>query len=548
MFWRFLWALVGVLAFVLPSPAQALKPTVVATAKPISRLLGEYREMIRQVGGPAEGDRLVNAFDEKLKARLGENGFEGLDINRPFAFYSVVKEKFEDTNPVLILPVNSEKEFLNFLKQMRVEATAVKDKKGLYLVRVRGLDFLPNDTFAQFVDGWVYVGLNGDDVSDPKNRLPVDNLFDNADQSLATIRLYPGNFPEKLLKDWLTTVEGYAANAAMFFARAGNPQTIKMFQTFFDEGPKLLRRYAETGLKEAEEVRLQFSWEPNTGETFTELNLIAKPGTALAKEIAAKPAINSRFAGWKHSNAVLSMNGKLPLFAKEIQEIVSAAIGAMASELKMHQLPEPFHPFADELAKTAIQNVKKGDLDLAFALVGPDKNGKFGLVAAMSMTDTSSVEKALKELARGEHAKEFQFDVEKVAGIGIHKVPLARALNEEFLGELKKMIGDTPPAYVAFAKDAAFVSFGAEALPSIKTALEARPGPAAALEFTGNTQRFHKLLSLMANEREAADFAKLFGSDDKEISLLKVTVEGGKSLKARATLNLRYLPRTQFLD
>src|SRR5580658_7701301 len=123
MFFRALIAIGAICASALPVLAQTVKPTVVVTAKPLSQLLSDYREMIRQVGGPATGNQLVAAFDEQIKEVLGEQGFEGFDINRPVAAYTVVKEKFEDTNPILIVPISGEKEFLAFLKRMKWEAS-----------------------------------------------------------------------------------------------------------------------------------------------------------------------------------------------------------------------------------------------------------------------------------------------------------------------------------------------------------------------------------------------------------------------------------------
>jgi hypothetical protein len=530
--------------------AQTPKPTVVLTAKPISRLLSEYREMIQQIGGPAEGERVVKGFDDQLKEHLGEQGFEGLDINRPFAAYTVVKEKFEDTNPILILPITGEKEFIAFLKRMKMEASAVKDKKGLYMLRVRGLDFLPNDSFVQFVDSWAYVGLNGDDVGDAKNRLPIDNLFDNTDLALITARFFPENFPEKLLKEWLKEMDNGAMGIKGFIVNGPPPEIRKLFETFFDEGPKLVRRYAETGIKEAQEVRLQFSWEPNTGDTFTELILTPRAGTQLAKDIAGKATLSNRFAGLKQPNAVLAAVVKAPLFAKELQEIGVALVGAIEGGGKLAKVEESFHPLMEEVAKSAAESVKKGDCDIALALVGPDKEGLFTVVAALSLTDTAAIDKTLRQLAKGDdRPKDFEFDVEKVAGVGIHKVPLARAAGEEIMRHVGAILGDKPPSYVAIAKDALYVSIGPESLAAVKTAMAAKPGPAPALELTGNFNRFLKYIPVLgARENDVEKFARLFGTDDKQVNLLSVTVEGGQTLKAKATLNVRYLPRLQFLD
>jgi len=549
MFMRIVIAIGAICLPALPVLAQTPKPTVIITAKPISRLLSEYREMIRQVGGPSAGDNLVMAFDDKLKEQLGENGFEGVDINRPIAAYTVVKERFEDTNPILLVPINGEKEIIGFLKSMKMEASAVKDKKGLYMLRVRGLDFLPNDSFMQIVDGWAYIGLNGDDVGDAKNRLPIENLFSDADQSLFTVKLFPGQFPEKLLKEWLATMDMAVIGIGAFAGMGGPPEVQKMVQTFFDQGPKLLRRYAETGIKEVEEVRVQFSWEANTGDTLTELTLIPKAGSMLAKDIAARAATTHRFSGLTHAHAAIAVSANLPLFAKELREIIATVPGAMEAGLKSTNLPEQFQPLVEEVVKALTESIKKGDMDISFALVGPDKNGKFTLAMAVSMADTAAIEKTLRQTAKaGEFEKEFEFDVVKAAGISIHKVPIARAVHEELHLDMSKLFGEKPLAYVAFAKDAAFVTFGPDSLAVMKTAVASKTGPAPVLEVSANANSFHKLIAAVGTEKEATEFARLFGTEDKQVSLLRVYVEGGQTLKAKATLNLRYIPRLSLLD
>jgi hypothetical protein len=542
---RFILALSAVITTTIPAQAEPPKPTVVVAAKPISRLLAEYREMLRQVGGAAQGEQLVKGFENDLKEIFGEHGFEGIDLNRPLAAYSTVREKFKETNLVLVVPVTGEKEFLALLERLKIKSAPVKDKKGLYKLEFIGPGFLTSAPYVQFTDGgWVYVGLNGDEVSDAKNRLPLEDLFDNADLSLFSAKLFPGQFPEKLLKSWLEELEN-TANGIKGFIGMGDPKHIaKLGQTFLEEGPKLVRRYAETGLKEAAEVRIQFSWEPMTGETFTELVLTPKAGTPLAKEIAAKAATTHRFAGIVPANAAVGVVVKVPLFAKEIQEIVAAGVEAIEGEAKTTDIPNSFHPFLEELAKAAIQSVKKGDLDVAGALIGPDKGGKFTVLGAVSLADPTALEKALRQVAKSaELAKLFEFDVAKVGGVSIHKVPLARAANEEQLRELSQIFGENPPGYVAFAKDAAFVSFGPDGLAAIKAAIEAKPGPAPVVELTGNMNRLHKVVASIAGEQGAGMFAKFIGTDDKAVSMLRVTVEGGQTLKAKATVNVRYLPK-----
>jgi hypothetical protein len=541
---RFTSALAALLLAAAPVLAQPPKPAVVVQAKPLSRLLGEYREMIRQVGGPAEAERLVRQFDEELKSEFGEQGFEGIDINRPLAAYSVLGEKPEDASLVLVAPVTGEKEFVAFLERMKIKAEPVADKKGVYKL-VLPDNIFPKDSHVIVSGAWAYVALNGGEPADPKNLVPPGELLDNADQSLVGAKVFPGRVPEKLLKNALDELD-QVANAAKMFLAFGPPKHVaKMITTFLDEGPRLVRRYGETGLKEADEVALRFSWDQATGDTVTELTLVPKAGTPLAKEIAAKAATANRFANLVPKDAVVGGVVKAPLFAAEVREIVAAILEALQEELKDKDgLPEAFHPVADEVAKSLIGSVKKGSFDAAAALTGPNKDGKFTVVVGLSLDDAAAVEKALRQAAKAaDLAKLVQFDVAKAGAVNVHKVSLITAFPEDVRAELTKVFGDDPPAHFAFDKDAVFVAAGPDSLAAVKAAVEAKPGAAPVIDVTANMNRLHKFIGTVADEKVAAAFAKALGTDDKAVTLFRVTVEGGQTLKAKATLNLRYIPK-----
>src|SRR5262245_25392671 len=256
MLCRFTSALAAITLAAAPVLAEPPKPAVVVQARPLSRLLAEYREMIRQVAGPTEAERMLKEFDRELKDALGEQGFEGLDLNRPLAAYAVLAEKIEDANLVLVAPISGEKEFIAFLERIKLKAEVVEGKKGVYKLELPDAGF-PKDSHVVISGAWAYVALNGGDPPDPKNLVAPGDLFDNAEQSLVSAKLYPGRVPEKLVKDLLDELDN-TANALKGLVGAGvvGQEDAKTMMAFLEQGPKLLRRYAEIGLKEAAEVGL----------------------------------------------------------------------------------------------------------------------------------------------------------------------------------------------------------------------------------------------------------------------------------------------------
>ncbi|MBA4064616.1 MAG: hypothetical protein C0501_13060 [Isosphaera sp.] len=530
-------ALAALAAAAAPALADPPKPAVVVRTQPPSRLLADAREVVRQAVGPGEGDRVAKQFDESVKDLLGEKGFEGVDLNRPLAAYVVLKEKVEESVLAVVVPVTGEKEFVDFLGRLKLPAEAVKDKPGVYSLGVPG----PKGSHLQFAPGgWAYLTLNDGDPTPAKDLVaPGDLLVPGP--ALVSASLYPDRVPPKLLAFALDELDNGAARLKNF--AGGAPGAGKSVAALFEQGPKMIRRYAERARKEAAEIRVSFAFDPATGETATELAVVPRPGTALAKEFAARPAGTNRFAGLVPKDATAGLLYQAPTFAPELRDLSAASYEDSAEELKDAPIPDKLKDVLAEGLKGLARAAKAGEQDAAIALLGPDKNGKFTVVAGLSLDGPAAVEKALRAAAKDpELGKGFEFDAAKVGGVGVHKVPFARLFPDDAREVLAKAFGNDPPGYVAFAKDAAFVGFGPGGLDAVKAALEAKPGPAPVLDVTLNTARLHKLVAAF-DEQAAAMVAKFLGTDDKPATPLRITVEGGAELKVKLVVNVRHLPR-----
>jgi hypothetical protein len=527
-----------------PLLAEPPKPTITLQAKPVSRLMGDAREIIRQVAGPDFADKVLKEFDNGLKEVLGEQGFEGLDVNRPLGGYVVLRDEIQDTSAVFVIPITGEKEFIGLLGRMKLQTEAVKDKPGVYTLQFPEAIF-PKASVVHVAGAWAHVSLNVGDAVDAKDLIPAETLIDNTDQALFTARLYPDRIPEKLAKTALDQMDQLAGMVKGFVGGAGAPPNwARLATTFFEDGPKLVRRYVETGRKEAAELALRFTWDPAAADTVTEFALTPKAGTQLAKDIAAT-TVENRFAGVIPKDAVVGAVFKAPLFAEEIRNIVAALLEAGQAELKNeeHKIPQNYHPIIDEVAKSLIGSVKKGQLDGAVAVAGPTKDGKFTIIGGFSLDNAPAVEKAARELVKGrDFAKVVQLDVEKAGTVSIHKVDLMTLFPEGDRRQFAKLVGENAPGYAAFASDAVFAAVGPDALNRIKAALAAKPGPGPYLDVLGNMKRLHAMIVAIEGERDADMFAKMVGTDDKLASMVRISAEGGQKLSVKLVIS-RYLPK-----
>ena len=73
-------------ALFAPSDVRAADPPITFQTQPLDRLLGDLRIAADLVGG----EKVVKAFNDGIKAQLGEKGFEGLDLNKPIVGYVIL--------------------------------------------------------------------------------------------------------------------------------------------------------------------------------------------------------------------------------------------------------------------------------------------------------------------------------------------------------------------------------------------------------------------------------------------------------------------------
>jgi len=547
-------AVLAVLTCAGSAPAEPPRPPVAFQVTPASRLLTDFKELIRQVGGPARGERAVRRFEEQLKERLGEQGLEGLDINRPLAGYAVLKEKWEDSGFVLVVPVTGEKEFLGLLTRLEVaRPVPVKDKPGLYTLQdpLGEEGRLAKGSHLRFVDGWAYLTFNDGEPTAARDLVPVRELIDDTNPSLVTVRVFPARLPEKLLKALLDELDRTVTEMKMAFG--GNEPIFNVVVAFADNFPKLARRVVERGVKEADELRVSLGFDPASGEVAAEMTVFPKAGSPLAKSVAARVPTTNRFAGLHSPDAVVSLLTRFPRI-KEIRELGASVFETTNNRFQQFvtDFPAALMSVTSEALKGMARTFQATDkeLDAAVALHGPNNEGRFTLLLAVSFDDPAALEKALRAAAKDPaFAKEFTLDAVKVSGVSVHQVPLYELFSgddEEQSETVTRIFGQKAPGYVAIGKDAVYVGFGPEALERVKGAIAAKPGPAPALDVTINLGRLHELLAADGSDtgREfAKQFAKQFGTAKESVGLFRVTVTGGETLRLKLAMNVPTLLR-----
>jgi hypothetical protein len=532
------YALVLTAAALLAPCVRAAEPPITFQTQPLDRLLGDLRTAADFVGG----EKAVKAVNTAMRDHLGEKGFEGLDLTKPVVGYVLLAPKLDDITAVIAFPVTTEKEFLGFCERWNHGQKPKDLGTGLYEVPPL---FPQLKARMKFAEGYAYVaaGKNPEPALDTKALVAPNKLHDPAETAAFAGKLHFDRLSPEL-KSALVTVLQDLKKEILEKLDLDEPDRSAL-KPVFAELEKLVRRYLLL-LGGADHLALRFSLDPATGDAITEATLVPKPNTELAKQIAARKPAENRFAGLITSDTVAAAHYTAPLFAEEVRTAF-AAFSEHQQKEAVRNLPEAARATVEELFKGQVRTTKAGEGDLVVALRGPDGDGRYNVVAALSFEDPSALEKAFKKFMETDGPPEmfgaFKWDADKAGAVNIHTFKV----NADLLNALPpaKLFGDEPTIAFAFAPKGIFVAVGPDAIATLKDALKAKPGVAPAFDALVNPARLARLVEKGGGN--ARKIERALGKEDKLLSATSLRVTSGKELSVRFALNLKLIPRALFM-
>ena len=511
-------------------------PPITFQTHPLDRVLNDLRAAADLVGG----EKAVKAVNASIKEKLGEKGFEGLDITKPVVGYVVLAPKFEDTVAVVAFPVSTEKEFLGFCERWNGGAKPKDLGKGLYEVPPL---FPELKGRMRFADGYAYVaaGKKPDGALDEKALVPVAKLYDPGEKAVLAGKLHFDRIPAEVKKAiplWLATVkkdiEDDLGNAGPFgvigrIAKAALPDLEKM-----------IARYLVL-LGGADTLALRVGIDVPTSDLAVEATLTPKPNTLLAKAVADRKPTTNKFADLLTPDTAFGFKTRLPFFNDELRAAATKAL-----EEGQKAIPAGGgKDLTDELFKGLIRTVKTGEFDVVGGVRGPDKDGEFTLVAGVAFEDTAALEKEFRKYvtdsAPADEVDRFKWDAAKADKVNIHtyKPPTGG-----FIDITKPFGGEKALAAFAFAPKGVLLVLGPDPIPVMKTALAVKPVDAPVLDVVLNPARVVKFVEKVGGT--AGETEKQLGKEDKLVSATSLRVTGGKDLTVKYAINLRLLPRLYY--
>ncbi len=530
--------LAPLLALLAAGPAAAADPAITFQAQSVGRILGDARAVV----GTLADQKAVESINDAIKAKLGPKGFAGLDLGRPVLGYVHLPADPAAAVGVLVVPVTEEKAFLGFFERL-TGAAPKAEAGGLYTVP--GAD--PGIAIGlRFSDGHAYLAAGAKGPGGPVAVLAADQLVptakltDPAEQSFLAVRVQFDNLPKELrtqAQDYIN--RGKKAAGMLPFP----PELMSPVEKALLEGLALGERWLKLS-EGAKEATARFTLDVPTAEIGAEFTVVPRPGSELAKELAARKATTNRFAGVLAKDTAVGFVTRLPFFNKELRTAATEGIDTALKQVG--GLGGPTGDLLQEALKGAKRTVETGEVDVAGSFRGPNKDGQFTGVLAVAFEDTKALEKAVKAVIDAEAPPEFQkvvkWNAEKVGGVSVHLIEIGKlAGNGGWLGGPEKSMGG-PDAKVAlaFAPKAAYAAVGPDAVAAMKGLLALQPAEAPVLNVQLNPGRWIKFMTTAgAPPREIEEVGKMFGTDDRPMTIAALAVTAGGELKVTARLSLR---------
>lgn len=520
--------LVAQMTMAAPAPSDAknaVGPTIVVQVKSIDHLLSTLKTAAKSY----LPDVIYQEFEKEGLSKLDPKLLQGVDPSKPSGLYATVGEgilqgNFATSNVVALVPIASEKDFIQLLEQ-----TGLKIEKNgdLYTIPIPDA---PVAASLRFFKGYAYIGISADKL-DVKSLLLPQDVINDKETAAAVLRVRVDRIPNDIRQLFLKTFREALDKESL----RGVPAEQK---DFMETWLRVFSRWIEAFVTDTKEFTVRVDLDPKTGTLLIEQSIEPTSGSAMAKSIASLKPTTNEFASIVSLDSAAHVLIQTPLFIEDIQttfvKLVDVAVKGAEKE-GGKDLPKEARELINELFGTVKRTVQGGRLDFAACLRGPDKDGQYTAVGAFSLKESAALEKAIKAALKVAPKKDIadlvKVDVFQVGDVNVHEIDVRDLLPPE-----AQKVFSKSPVYVAFAPNAGFVTFGSQAKEAMKEVLTSKPQPKPAplvqVELSGK-----RLMTLLKNagtplDGPAGPFFEKFAKMEK-ISLLNLHVAGGEKLVIR---------------
>jgi hypothetical protein len=448
-------ALTPLVAPVAAALAQDLKPVAIVSIASVEDTLADVG-YITSIAGMEDAGKTARLFGSALTA--------GMDKKRPIGMYIVPKDG--DFHAIAFVPVNDLKQLLELHKEYIGEP---RDAGGGILEVGMG-----RSAFIKEQNGWAFVAESSEHLTG----LPADPLKllgDLPKQYNIAAKILVQNVPQELRQTALDEIKFGLERALDQPA----PPGANVDREALEKTAKGSLKQIEQLFNEADEVLIGWAVDAAGKRTHIDLNITAKEGSDLARQMALNAETKSAFTGVLLPEASVTMNATAKLAESDIAQ-VDAAIQTGRDQLGK-QIDDDPNLTAEQrtIAKDVMgklldvfqETAKSGKIDLGFALVLEPKS--IGMVAGGYVADGPAFERAVKqivELAKNEpDFPKVQFNAGTHGSVTLHKASVAVPDREP---EARELLGEKLDIILGIGAKSIYLSAGKNAEGLLKKVID----------------------------------------------------------------------------
>jgi hypothetical protein len=511
-----------------PEPPTNFAPAALLRIEGLDNLLADLRYLFKEAGQKDVADQLEGG----LKLVTGPKGLEGFDTKKPIGVYVSVASKLNQSQVILLLPIADQKKFLAFLEERDFKA-----EKGADDVYTLTVEPIPVPILFRFAHGYLYATprLSKESKLPGKDRLPRPaGLLTGSGLLSLTANL--DRIPNQVRKLAISVMALQLGNLKDDKLEGETDAQQEVRGAVLDEVSAQVKSILEDGGP----MEFRLGVDRKKHELALSFRLTGRPNTTLAKNIAALAQVKSLGAAVVGRDSALGGFLNLALPAEVVKKLGPAVDEAFKKGLD--RLGKDDREALAPLVKAMEATAKSGRLDFAVDFRGPDKSGKYTVVACGAVQDGDKIEAAFRKAVDKqpqEKRRPIKLDDAKVAGVSIHRVE-----HKDADARTRALLGDGP-LYFAVRKDAVVLSVGEDALAALKSALALEPKAAAPMRLEGSLARMAALAGRL--QKGAEDAAKQ-AFKEKGSDRVSLVVKAGKTLEVKLSVKTAVLTFAGLLD
>jgi hypothetical protein len=518
----------SLLLFLGLRPAPAQEPVAVAAIQSIDGLLDTARYAMTMAG---QADK-ANQLDGIIDALLRGEGFKGIDTKKPMGVY--ISSVGADLKPVAIgfLPITGEKDFLDFLGRLNVEA--VPGEKG-----IRSIELPTGQKLhLTFEHNHVFVAEKPEHLQSVLN--PGKLTTSVPSTAILYVRYNFDSIPAELRSSLVKKIDGEIAKGSVRKESEGEEEYQGRLL-----GMKLARNAGVALIEGSKSFAIQVLLDREKHRVGLEAVLEPRGDTPLAREIESLSRTRTSFAAITESApASFVLHG---MINETLRGDLNRLIDSVFNKAMEQEKSVVKKAVAEKVFKVLEPTLKSSEFDFAAAIKEAKDRKHMTGIAALRVKNGKQLEQLVRdfasELKEGER-QNVKLDADKAGDISLHVIegppqdPKSREMAEVF-GAAK--------ITVAFHDQAVFVAIGQESTEAVKQGIsqlgKTPPGPAAALQLQFHLKPF---IRFEKDEEKRRAIGKVL--EEIKDDAISVSLTGGKELRFRIQGSTEFLKLAKAID